>query len=308
MPSPALSTTYRGRFAPTPSGPLHRGSLLTALASWLDARTLRGRWLIRIDDLDHARCPRGAESQILRQLEAHGLTWDETPRRQSQHLDEYEAALSALRAQGQIFECSCTRAKLARSSYEGVDGPVYPGSCRQGPQRSGPCSLRFRVDPGEIRLEDAIQGQISRNNETGIGDFIVRRSDDVFGYHLACVVDEQAQRITDIVRGADLLGSTLCQKLLQRALGYHEPGYAHLPVLVDESGRKLSKQNHALPIDALKAAENLFESLVLLGQMPPATLERASGGEILDWGRRHWDRSRLPGQPSLALPTRMSYT
>lgn len=308
MSSPSLSTTYRGRFAPTPSGPLHAGSLVTALASWLDARAQRGRWLIRIDDLDHARCPPGAESQILRQLEAHGLTWDEAPRRQSQHLAEYEAALTQLSAGGMLYECSCTRAQLLRASHEGVDGPVYPGTCSKGPQGSGKRSLRFRVGTGETTIDDAIQGPVSRSNEADIGDFVVRRNDGIFGYHLACVVDEQAQRITDVVRGADLLGSTLCQKRLQRALDYPVPAYAHLAVLVDEAGRKLSKQNHARPIDTRKAADNLFEALGLLGQQPPSTLERASAGEILDWARTHWERKHLPRRASLAPGTQMSYT
>lgn len=308
MSSPSSHATYRGRFAPTPSGPLHAGSLVTALASWLDARAARGRWLIRIDDLDRARCPTGAESQILRQLEAHGLTWDEAPRRQSLHLDEYEAAIELLKGQGLLFECSCTRAQLARSSREGIDGPVYPGTCRDGAKGAGKRSLRFRVQIGETAVDDAIQGPLARNNQTDIGDFVVRRSDGIFGYHLACVVDEHAQRITDVVRGCDLLGSTLCQHLLQQALGYGTPAYAHLAVLHDPSGRKLSKQNHAPPIEARNAGANLFSALGLLGQAPPPALERSSAGEILDWARAHWDRASLPRRAEIALATQMSYT
>ena len=308
MPSPSLTTTYRGRFAPTPSGPLHLGSLLTALASWLDARAAHGRWLLRIDDLDQARCPPGAENQILRQLEAHGLTWDEAPRRQSQHRAEYQAALKTLTERGLVYECSCTRAQLARAGHDGIDGPVYPGTCRQGPRGSGKRSMRFRVAPGPILLEDGIQGVTARDGESDIGDFIVQRSDGIFGYHLACVVDEHAQRITDVVRGADLLGSSLCQKLLQQAFAYTPPSYAHLAVLVDESGRKLSKQNHAIPIDARMAGSNLFTSLNVLGQQPPAALERAGVREILDWARPHWRRDQLARHHSLALATQMSYT
>jgi glutamyl-Q tRNA(Asp) synthetase len=244
----------------------------------------------------------------LRQLEAHGLTWDEAPRRQSQHLAEYEAALKTLADKGLLYECSCTRAKLTRTAREGIDGPVYAGTCREGAKGSGKRSLRFRVGPGETSIEDAIQGRVSRNNDADIGDFMIRRSDGIFGYHLACVVDEQAQRITDVVRGADLLSSSLSQQLLQQALGYTLPSHAHLAVLVDESGRKLSKQNHARPIDPRRAGLNLFEAFCLLGQQPPDSLERSSAREMLDWGRSNWNRSQLPRRPSLALPTQMSYT
>jgi glutamyl-Q tRNA(Asp) synthetase len=159
-----------------------------------------------------------------------------------------------------------------------------------------------------VTLDDAIQGHCRRSNEGDIGDFVVRRNDGIHGYHLACVVDEQAQRITHIVRGADLLGSTLCQRLLQDALGYAPPAYAHLPVLVDEQGRKLSKQNHAAPIAVADAADNLLQALALLAQHPPSNLRRAPVAELLAWAVAHWQPDRLPRQAALALATQMSYT
>jgi glutamyl-Q tRNA(Asp) synthetase len=302
------STHYRGRFAPTPSGPLHMGSLVTALASWLDARAKKGQWLLRIDDLDHLRCPAGTEQQILKQLEGHGLQWDEAPRRQSDHLAEYEAALAQLAAQGRLYECSCTRAQLAATSHQGVDGPVYAGTCREGAGGEGRRSLRFRVPPGEVVLDDAIQGLCRRSNEDDIGDFVVRRNDGIHGYHLACAVDEQAQRITHIVRGADLLASTLCQRLLQDALGCTPPAYAHLPVLVDIEGRKLSKQNHAAPIVVAHAGGNLLNALALLAQQPPIALQDAPPPEVLAWAVAHWAPERLPRQATLGLSTRMPYS
>ena len=299
---------YRGRFAPTPSGPLHLGSLLTALASWLDARAARGRWLLRIDDLDRARCPAEAEPTILRQLEAHGLTWDETPRRQSAHLAEYEAALEVLGTRQRLFACTCTRAMLAKASLDGPDGPVYPGTCRAGNARRGPQATRFRIDDGLTRLDDSIQGACNRSNARDIGDFIVRRNDGIPGYHLACTVDEIALNVTHVVRGADLLGSTFCQLQLFQELGAPPPAYGHLPVLIDSrDGHKLSKQNHASPVDARHAGDNLLLCLSLLGQDPPPVLERGTAGEILDWALANWGIRSVPGRAELALHPGMSY-
>jgi len=206
-----MKSSYRGRFAPTPSGPLHLGSLLTALASWLDARAAGGHWLLRIDDLDQARCPPGAESRILRQLEDHGLFWDEPPRYQSAHLAQYETMRESLRDLGLLYACSCTRATLMRTATQGPDGPVYPGTCRMAPvsrRDARALSLRFAVPNERSRFIDRIQGEMTRDNRSEIGDFAVWRSDGIAGYHLACVVDDVAQGITHIVRGADLLGAS----------------------------------------------------------------------------------------------------
>lgn len=286
---------YRGRFAPTPSGPLHLGSLLTALAGWLRARQAQGQWLLRIDDLDRARCPQGASAVILRQLEAHGLHWDEAPRLQSEHVEEYAAALEQLRALGTVYPCTCTRARLAAESRPGPDGPVYCGRCRQGPcDSTAPSALRWLVPAGRLELQDPVQGRLWRDAETEIGDFVLRRSDGVYGYQLACVVDEQAQGITEVVRGADLIGSSLRQVLLLRALRSPVPAYVHLPVLTAAGGRKLSKQNGATALDEKTVGANLLLCLRALGQHPPADLRRAPTPEILDWALQHWRLGQVP--------------
>lgn len=285
--------SYRGRFAPTPSGPLHLGSLVTALAGYLQARSQRGAWLVRIDDLDAPRCPPGADAAILRQLEDHALHWDEAPRYQRQHMAEYEAALARLRADGLLYQCDCTRATLKRISREGPDGPVYPGLCRERGLAHG--SLRLRVGDGEICLEDPWQQRPCRRRADEIGDFVVRRADGQVAYQLACVIDEQAQRITEVVRGADLLGSTFQQRCVHAALALASPRYRHLPVVVDARGRKLSKQNHAPAVDGAQAAANLLTCLELLRQRPPrAALARAPAAEIVAWAVAHWDAARLP--------------
>lgn len=290
------STTYRGRFAPTPSGPLHLGSLLAALAGWLQARAAGGAWLLRIDDLDLERSRGGHADTIQRQLEDHGLHWDESPRLQSRHVAEYEAAYERLRGAAPLYPCGCTRARLAQDSLPGIDGPVYAGTCRdQPPHNAGPRNAcRLRVDAGTLELSDAWQGPLRRDLQRDIGDFVVRRADGQIGYQLACVVDEAAQGISEVVRGADLIGSSLRQVLLQRLLGLPAPDYRHLPVLVGADGRKLSKQNHAQPIDAASAGNNLHYCLQLLGQAPPPMLRGAMSAEILRWAQQNWNAQQLP--------------
>lgn len=289
----SVQGSYRGRFAPTPSGPLHLGSLVTALASYLQARSQGGRWLLRIDDLDAPRCPPGADAAILRQLEDHALHWDEAPRYQRQHVAEYEAALARLREAGRLYHCACTRATLKGISRAGPDGPVYPGACRERGLAQG--SLRLRLGDGEICLDDPWQQRPCRQRADEIGDFVVRRADAQMAYQFACVVDEQAQRITEVVRGVDLLGSTFQQRCVFDGLGLAPPRYRHLPVVVDARGRKLSKQNHAPAVDGAHAADNLLTCLDLLRQRPPrAALARAPAAEIVAWAIAHWDAATLP--------------
>jgi glutamyl-Q tRNA(Asp) synthetase len=291
---PADSAIYRGRFAPTPSGPLHLGSLLTALAGFLDARHARGRWLLRIDDLDHPRCPAGAADLILAQLEAHGLHWDESPRYQSQHLAEYQSCLSNLQNTGHVYSCHCTRAELARNGPHGADGPVYDGRCRTREFDAAGGTLRFRSGVGTLELDDDIQGVQRRDVASDIGDFVVRRRDGIIGYHLASVIDERAQRITDVVRGADLTGSSLSQLRLFQQFGWQAPRYRHLPILLDSSGRKLSKQNHAPAIEIHQASDNLWQCLRWLGQEPPIELRGATPAALLSWATPRWRRDRVP--------------
>ena len=281
---------YRGRFAPTPSGPLHLGSLLTALASWLDARRHGGAWLVRIDDLDRARCPAGTDAVILRQLEAHGLHWDEAPRYQSRHLEEYRAALGRLELAGVLYACNCSRAVLKGSALAGPDGPVYPGTCRDAAHDARHHALRARLPDLELCFMDAVQGQQCRHLAREIGDFVVRRANGEFAYQLACAVDEHAQGITDVVRGADLLGPTFSQLWVLQQLELAAPRYAHLPVLVDARGRKLSKQNRAPALDPRAAADTVRRCLRLLNQ---EEVEGARPAELLAAALTRWDAARV---------------
>lgn len=292
-PSAAALPAYVGRFAPTPSGPLHLGSLLTALAGWLQARAAGGHWLIRIDDLDRPRCPPGTDTLILRQLEQHGLHWDDSPRYQSAHQAEYREALEALAQAGHLYACDCTRARLLATSRPGPDDPVYDGHCRDRQLPVPGQALRLRCGPGPVSLDDPWQGLQHRDLATEIGDFIVWRRDGIAGYPLACVVDDAAQGITEIVRGADLLGSTLRQRHLMSLRGQALPAARHLPVLVGADGRKLSKQNHARALDPEQAGANLWRCLAWLDQDPPPGLQGAASAELLAWALAHWKPGRL---------------
>lgn len=296
-------SSYRGRFAPTPSGPLHLGSLLTALASFLDARAQQGAWLLRIDDLDTQRVSPGAEAEILLQLESHALKWDGPIRRQSQHLDEYRAALDALSRRQLLYRCNCSRALLAQSSLPGLDGSIYPGTCRDKQLSDTDLALRLRLPDQQLSFDDAGQGLQRRNLAMDIGDFVVRRRDGVIAYQLACAIDEHAQMITDVVRGADLLGSSFMQLQLMQLLRLREPRYRHLPVLVDSEQRKFSKQNHSLAIASEQASANLLRCLSLLGQSPPPALGRALPAEILAWAVPHWRADKLPRRASIEIRT-----
>jgi glutamyl-Q tRNA(Asp) synthetase len=259
---------------------------------------------LRIDDLDVQRSRREHVDTIMRQLEAHGLHWDEPIRRQSQHVEEYEAAIDRLDRAVGLYSCTCTRARLALESLPGPDGPVYAGICRRHrthmEQRPG--SLRLPVGSGRVQLEDPWQGSVSRDLQHEIGDFVIRRADGQIGYQLACVIDETALRITDVVRGFDLVGSSLRQIHLQDRLGLPSPGYRHLPVVLDGDGRKLSKQNHAVPLRDQDASRNLSNCLSMLGQKPPPALGDSPVQEILAWSIVFWCETAIPRALSLAPP------
>ncbi|MES2488925.1 MAG: tRNA glutamyl-Q(34) synthetase GluQRS [Pseudomonadota bacterium] len=291
--------SYRGRFAPTPSGPLHMGSLFTALASYLQARAKGGQWLIRIDDLDTPRNAPGAGTVILQQLESHGLQWDETPRFQSQHIEQYQRALKVLAERKLLYACICTRAELATTSLSGPDGPIYAGTCRDKSIGTEKHSLRVHADDSSLSFVDLLLDTQTRQLSNEIGDFVVQRSDGILGYQLACAVDEFEQGITEVIRGADLLDSTFRQLYLQKLLGLKHAQYGHLPVLVQSDGKKLSKQNHAEPIDAKSASSNLLRCLTALGQNPLASLSGAAPAEILSWAIQHWDTGRIPKKTAM---------
>ena len=292
---------YRGRFAPSPTGPLHFGSLVAALGSCLEARSRGGRWLVRMEDLDLPRA-RAAEL-ILRTLEAFAFEWDGALMRQSERYQAYERALGRLEAHGALFACACTRKELSDSALVLEGERVYPGTCRTGlPPGRAARALRVRVPDAAIAFEDAIQGFTSQMLERDVGDFVVRRADGLFAYQLAVVVDDAEQSITDVVRGADLLASTPRQIHLQRLLGLPTPRYAHLPAAVNALGEKLSKQTLARPLDPRRAAAAIAAALAFLGQAPPPGLGRAALREVWDWSLAHWDLGKVPRQRALPAP------
>lgn len=296
MPSPE-PPAYVGRFAPSPTGPLHLGSLVAALGSHLDARAAGGRWLVRIEDLDAPRCIPGGDAQILRTLERFGLTWDGPVLRQSERLPLYEQALARLRAAGCTFECSCSRRELAGQEVSG-----YPGTCRDGPQRAGPTATRFRIDDAaQVCFEDRLQGACHFALRA-LGDVVIRRRDGLVAYQLAVVVDDAAQDITDVVRGADLLASTPWQIALQGALGLPSPRYAHLPLVVEPDGAKLAKSRRSVPLDPQDPGPALVQALQLLRQAPPAELATASPARILEWAVPSWRPERLQGLREVSAP------
>lgn len=270
------------------------------MAGYLAARHAGGSWLLRIDDIDGPRCRPEHADTILRQLEAHGLHWDETVRYQSQHEDAYQAAFEQLRRQGLCYRCICTRARLADTALPGVDGPVYPGTCRDADHPRDDLAWRLRLPNGSISMDDPIHGHIERDLGRDIGDFVIRRADGRIGYQLASVVDEQQQGITDLVRGADLIGSSLRQKHLMQHFGHPLPNLLHIPVLLDSRGNKLSKQNHASPINAETAAQNLVRGLNLLGQAPFAADWHGRVDDILRTAIRNWNPASIPRR--LGLP------
>ena len=287
--------SYRGRFAPTPSGPLHFGSLVAAVASYADAKNWRGEWLLRIDDLDPPRVVPGADASILGTLEALGMEWDGAVVYQSRRHDAYHAALHRLRRAGIVYPCACSRRDIADSGIAGIEGPVYPGTCRNGlPQRQRARALRVRASDHTITFSDDIQGTVSQDLARSVGDFVVYRADHVYAYHLAAVIDDAEQGVTHVVRGADLLDSTPRQIMLQGLLGLRTPGYAHVPVAVSEAGEKLSKQTHASAIDARAPAIAVAAALRFLGQELPPAADCANLHDLWQWAIAHWRRERVP--------------
>jgi len=290
--SGAPPSTYLGRFAPSPTGPLHLGSLVAAVGSFLDARHQGGRWLVRMEDLDRERLIPGCADAMLRTLEAHGLTWDGAVEYQSARTAHYADALARLTERGLTFECSCTR----RERIEGG----YPGTCRNRPGRSGPTATRFRVDDAAVEFEDRVQGRCGFSLRER-GDVVVRRRDGAFAYQLAVVVDDARQGVTDVVRGADLLDNTPWQMALQQALGLPRPRYAHLPLVVEGQQGKLSKSRRSLALDSHQAGSQLHQALTLLCQAPPPKLKLEPPAVILAWASAYWSIDRFRGVKEVTL-------
>ena len=283
------NASYVGRFAPSPTGPLHFGSLLAAVASFLDARANQGSWLLRMEDLDPPREPAGAADQILRQLSDLGLHWDGEVLYQSSRLGAYAEVLERLRQQQLCYACDCTRPQIKAM------GSVYDGRCRKrdtAPQ--GEFAIRLITEPIDITIHDLVQGHYQQNIERDIGDFVIRRKDTLFAYQLAVVVDDEYQNITHVIRGFDLIDSTPRQIYLQRLLKYHTPVYGHVPVIVNESGQKLSKQHFAEAIDANNGRKLIHQALIFLGQSPALLEHYPDSATLLQWGIDNWDIQAVP--------------
>jgi glutamyl-Q tRNA(Asp) synthetase len=285
---------YVGRFAPSPTGDLHWGSLYTAAAAYLDARAHGGRWLVRIEDLDPPRIAPGAAEGILRTLERFGFEWDGEVVRQSDRTEAYRAALEQLRTRALTFECSCSRTQLA-------DEQRYPGHCRSRPPAPGDCATRLRVDPGHVHFTDRIQGSFRQDVAAAVGDFVLQRRDRLFAYVLAVVVDDAAQRVTHVVRGADLLDNTPRQIHLQQLLALSRPLYAHVPVLTESDGRKLAKSARSVRVDTGPVLPLLHRIFDLLGLSPSAGLLDATLPDVWEWAVATWRIERVPKRLTLAL-------
>jgi glutamyl-Q tRNA(Asp) synthetase len=294
-----MPSAYRGRFAPSPTGPLHFGSLVAAVGSYLSAKRARGDWLVRIEDLDPPREAPGSADQIISALASFGFEWTESITRQSAGEDAYQAALEQLLPRGLAFPCSCSRSELeAAQPTQRSDGDElhYPGWCREGVrQQDRPLAVRFRVPSTAVHFVDAIQGAQAFDLAAVGGDFVIRRRDGLYAYQLAVVVDDARQRITHVVRGADLLSSTPRQMVLQQALGLPTPMYAHLPVVTDTNGIKLSKSTGAAAINTDRPSRDLWRALRFLKQVPPPELRSAAVATLWEWAIEHWRVQPLHG-------------
>jgi glutamyl-Q tRNA(Asp) synthetase len=304
----SIESDYVGRFAPSPTGPLHFGSVVAALASFLDARQRSGRWLLRIEDVDAPRTVPGAAEGILRTLRRLGLEWDGEVSWQSHRLPAYRATLDHLQRRGLAYGCCCSRREIADAALAPDGARVYPGTCRNGiPAGCKPRAWRLRVPAGVLSFDDAVQGRQSEDVAGAVGDFVLLRADGQFAYQLAVVVDDLDAGVTQVVRGADLLDSTARQIQLYRLLGQSEPAYAHVPVVVNAAGEKLSKQTLAAPVDAALPGAVLLAALDFLGQTPPLHLAGAPAAAVLDWSVAHWSLDRVPrrrtGGPPAGLKT-----
>ena len=312
-----LAMPYIGRFAPSPTGSLHFGSLVAAIASYCDAKANHGQWIVRMEDLDKPREVAGAADNILQQLEHFGFEWVQPIIVQSQRAEHYENALDSLKNKQLVYPCTCTRKEIADSSTTiGVDGIIYPKTCllhETKPNKTA--AWRVKTNNSTIQFFDAIQGEISHILSNQVGDFILKRADGLFAYQLAVVVDDAAQGVTHIVRGADLLDSTPRQIYLQQLLGYATPHYAHVPVASNLAGEKLSKQTLAKPIDINLSSQSssitikalIFEALSFLGQNPPLAIKKTSLNASWHWAITHWNLANVPKQTHIKINSSVRY-
>ncbi|WP_413043158.1 tRNA glutamyl-Q(34) synthetase GluQRS [Pseudomonas sp. YJ42] len=295
MPSTtSCPSAYVGRFAPTPSGYLHFGSLIAALASYLDARAAGGRWLLRMEDLDPPREMPGAQSAILQALETYGFEWDGRMVRQSERLDTYNAVIDRLWRDGDAYACICSRKQL--QPFAGL----YPGFCRDAGRDLKDSAIRLRVPDREYAFTDRLQGEFRQHIGREVGDFVIRRRDGLIAYQLAVVLDDAWQGVTDIVRGADLLDSTPRQLYLQELLGLPQPRYLHVPLIIQPDGHKLGKRYRSPPLQPEEATPLLLRALRALGQPTVSELDDAHPSEILAWAIPRWGAERIPHSRTLA--------
>jgi glutamyl-Q tRNA(Asp) synthetase len=286
---------YRGRFAPSPTGPLHLGSLIVAVASYLEAKSNDGQWLVRIEDIDQAREVPGAAEDILLTLASFGFIWDETVIYQSKR-QKYAAALEKLVDNSLAYPCFCSRKEVADSAILGLDGLIYQGTCRNNNQENTAKkpAIRIKVPESYIGFIDGLQGKIKQHLAQDIGDFILARADGFYAYQLAVVIDDEAQQISHVVRGADLIDSAPRQIYLQQALGFATPHYVHIPIATNSLGAKLSKTTLANPLDKTKPELALWQALDFLGQAPPNAMKTATLNTIWDWAKTHWHLTHVP--------------
>ena len=291
------SDNYRGRFAPSPTGPVHYGTLIAAVGSYLQAKKNHGEWFIRIDDIDTCRVVDGADDDILRTLEHFGFEWNGKSIYQTQQIESYQQALDQLKSQSLIFPCLCSRKQLARTGSN-----IYPGTCRH---RSLPekkeHALRVSSQDINIKFDDIVMGKQLQNIKQQCGDFIIKRRDGLFAYQLAIVVDDAAQGITEVVRGADLLSSTHRQIYLQQLLNYATPRYCHLPLAVNETGNKVSKSEQATKVDIKNKERLLVNALNFLGQQTPKDLRNSQLTDIWLWAIEHWNIKKVPKTENITL-------
>jgi glutamyl-Q tRNA(Asp) synthetase len=286
---------YTGRFAPSPSGPLHFGSLIAALGSYLQAKSQAGRWLVRIEDIDTPRTQAGADSAILNALDTFGLHWDGEVWYQSQRLERYQSIFQQLRQQGLIYGCQCSRKQISEA------GGIYPGTCQQLGLTAEPLAWRLN-SPSQPAFTDRVFGHQRIDSALAAEHYVLKRRDGLFSYQLVVVVDDWDQGVTEVIRGADLLTMTSRQLHLLQLLGAPVPDYGHLPLAVSAPGLKLSKQNYARPLLDWPLSQSMAAALTVLGHPPPAELSGAPVAELLAWALRHWQLSRVPAQQEVLCP------
>jgi glutamyl-Q tRNA(Asp) synthetase len=298
MTIPALAE-YTGRFAPSPTGPLHFGSLVAAVASYLQAKAHGGRWYVRMEDIDPPREQPGADAAILRALEAYGFEWDGAVTWQSGNAARHHDLVESLLAAGHAYRCGCSRKDL-ENVPRGPLGAIYPGTCREGCD-APVTAIRLRTTDEPIVFDDLLQGRQVRRLESESGDFVILRRDGLIAYQLAVVADDYEQGIGQVVRGIDLMESTARHIHLQRLLGYPTPAYAHIPVVVDAAGRKLGKSTGAEPVPTDEVRPSLLRALEALGQAPPRDLADADLASLWAWARGHWRLEALAGRRRVPL-------